>query len=249
MGRTAALLALLTALAVYFTISEELPNVGTWGDVGVVALGLIPAMFGLTWLALPLWRNAGPSALAGGVVALVVLAVVFAVAGLDVAANFVKFAAVSAAGLWFLAFFEEVSWVLLVALLIVPVDIFSVFRGPTKVIVEQQPRVFDALSIAFPLPGERNSAQLGLPDVLFFSLFLGAAAQFRLRPAATWVAMTLSFGLTLVLAVGAEIAGLPALPLLSAAFVLVNADRIWSRLRAQRQGKSDGERASSTPDA
>ena len=249
MGGVAALLALalLTALAVYYTISESLPNLGTWGDVAVVAAGLIPALFTLTWLATPLGRDAKPSALAGAVVALVVLAVVFEAAGLDVAANFVKFAAVSAAGWWFLVFFEDVSWVLLVALLIVPVDIFSVFRGPTKVIVEQQPRVFDALSIAFPLPGEHNSAQLGLPDVLFFALFLGAAVRFRLRPAPTWLFMTLSFGLTLILAVAADISGLPALPLLSAAFVLVNADLIWQRLRAQRQGKTEGERGSSMP--
>ena len=235
MVRAAALLTALTALAVYYTISENLPNPGTWGDVAVVALALIPGMFVLTWLALPLARAASASALAGAVVALVVIAVAFESLGLDVAANFVKFAAVSAAGWWFLAFFEQVSWVLLVALLIVPVDIYSVFRGPTKVIVEQQPRVFDALSIAFPLPGEHNSAQLGLPDVLFFALFLGAAARFLLRPNVTWLAMTLSFGLTLVLAVGADIAGLPALPLLSAAFLLVNGDIIWRRMRAQRR--------------
>jgi hypothetical protein len=249
LARPVGALALLTALAVYYTISESLPNPGTWGDVAVVALVLIPGMFALTWLALPLARAASASALAGAVVALVVIAVAFEAVGLDVAANFVKFAAVSAAGWWFLAFFEEVSWVLLVAVLIVPVDIYSVFRGPTKVIVEQQPRVFDALSIAFPLPGEHNSAQLGLPDVLFFALFLGAAVRFLLRPSLTWTAMTLSFGLTLVLAVGANIGGLPALPLLSAAFVLVNADLIWRRLRSQRQGKREGERASSSPDA
>jgi len=233
--RAAAVLAVLTALSVYYTISESLPNIGTWGDVTVVALGLIPAMFALTWLAVPAAREAGATALGGGVVAFVVLAVMFEAAGLDVAANFVKFAAVTAAGWWFLAFFEEVSWVLLVALLIVPVDIYSVFRGPTKVIVEQQPRVFDALSIAFPLPGEHNSAQLGLPDVLFFALFLGAALRFRLRPNLTWAAMTLSFGLTLVLAVKGDISGLPALPLLSAAFLLINADLIWRRIRAQRK--------------
>jgi hypothetical protein len=246
--RPVGALTVLTALSVYYTISESLPNVGTWGDVTFVALGLIPAMFFLTWLAVPVAREANATALGGGVVALVILAVFFEATGFDVAANFVKFAAVSAAGWWFLAFFEEVSWVLLVALLIIPVDIYSVFRGPTKVIVEQQPRVFDALSIAFPLPGEHNSAQLGLPDVLFFALFLGAAMRFRLRPSPTWAAMTLSFGLTLVLAVAGDISGLPALPLLSAAFLLVNADLIWRRLRAQRQGKTDAERGSSSPD-
>jgi hypothetical protein len=230
--RAAALLGVLTALSVYYVVSESLFDLETWGDVTFIGLLLIPVVFSLTWLALPFWEAAPPSALAGAIAALVVLAIAFSLLDLDVAANFVKFAAVTATGWWFLAFFEAVSWVLLVALLIVPVDIFSVFRGPTKVIVEQQPDVFNALSIAFPLPGEHNSAQLGLPDVLFFALFLGASVRFALRTGLTWALMTLSFGATLALAVAFEIAGLPALPLLSAAFILANADRIWRAVRA-----------------
>jgi len=118
--------------------------------------------------------------------------------------------------------------------LIVPVDIFSVARGPTKEIVENQPQVFNALSISFPLPGEHNSAQLDLPDVLFFSLFLGAADRFGLRVRLTWILMTLSFGATLALAVGFDISGLPALPLLSVGFVLANADHMWRYYRDWR---------------
>jgi hypothetical protein len=232
--RAAAVLAVLTLLAVYYGVSESLFDLTTWGDVAFVGLVLIPAFFSLTWLALPLWQQAPTVALGGAVVALVVLAVLFELAGLDVTANFVKFAAVTAAGWWFLAFFESVSWVLLVALLIIPVDTYSVFQGPTKVIVEEQPQIFDALSIAFPIPGEHNSAQLGLPDVLFFALFLGATVRFGLRPGLTWVLMALSFGATLALAVAFEINGLPALPLLSAAFILANADLLWRQIRSRR---------------
>jgi len=234
-GRAPALLAVLTLLAVYYGVSEELFELPAWGDVAFLSFVLIPLTFLLTWLAFPTLELAPPTRLGVAVVALLVATVLLQAVGLDVAANFVKFAAVTAAGWWFLAFFESVSWVLLVALLIIPVDTYSVFQGPTKVIVEEQPRVFDALSIAFPLPGEHNSAQLGLPDVLFFALFLGAALRFRLRPNLTWAAMTLSFGLTLVLAVKGDISGLPALPLLSAAFLLINADLIWRRIRAQRK--------------
>jgi hypothetical protein len=111
--RAAALLGVLTLLAVYYGISESLPDLGLWGDVAFVGLVLIPAFFSLTWLALPLWQAASTVALGGAVVALVVLALLFSLAGLDVAANFVKFAAVTAAGWWFLAFFESVTWVLL----------------------------------------------------------------------------------------------------------------------------------------
>jgi hypothetical protein len=232
--RAAAVLAVAAALAVYYATSESWFDLGLWGDVAFVGLVLIPLVFSLTWLALPLMEEASQWALGGAAAFLGLVTVALELAGLDVAANFVKFAAVTAAGWWFLGFFEAVSWVLLVALLIVPVDIFSVFRGPTKVIVETQPQVFDALSIAFPIPGEANSAQLGLPDVLFFALFLAATVRFGLRTGLTWVLMTLSFGATLALAVGFGFTGLPALPLLSVAFVVANGDLIWASLRRDR---------------
>jgi hypothetical protein len=224
--RAAALLVTLSALGVYYGISEELPELSQWGNVAFLGLVLMPATFLLVWLALPL-RQEGSARI--GLAALVLVAVTVALEqlDLDIAANFVKLAAAAAVGWWFLGFFEALSWVLLVALLIVPVDAFSVARGPTKEIVENQPEVFNALSISFPLPGLHTSAQLGLPDILFFALFLGAAQRFRLRVGWTWLAMTLSFGTTLALAVAFDVVGLPALPLLSVAFVAVNADLIW----------------------
>jgi hypothetical protein len=231
--RAAAVLAVLVVLALYYAFSEELPGLPQWGDVAFLALGLMPLTLSLIWFALPL-RSAASRNLALGAVAFVVLALVLESVDLDIAANFVKIAAVTAVGWWFLGFFEALSWVLLVALLIIPVDSFSVARGPTKEIVENQPEVFNALSIAFPLPGQHSSAQLGLPDFLFFSLFLGAADRFGLRVGWTWLAMSLSFGTTLALAVAFDVAGLPALPLLSAAFILTNADLIWRAYKTRR---------------
>jgi hypothetical protein len=202
--------------------------------VALVSLVLIPATFAMTFLVLPARERLASRQLAGAVVALAVATAALTVADADVPANFTKFFAVTLAGFWFLQFFESVTWVLLVALLIVPVDIYSVARGPTKVIVEQQPQVFDALSIAFPIPGEPTSAQLGLPDCLFFALFLAACGGFGLRTLPSWVAMTLSFGATLTIAVEWDVSGLPALPLLSVAFVAVNADLLWRAFRERR---------------
>jgi hypothetical protein len=188
-------------------------------------------------LALPL-RRYDMTWLGWAALSLIALSAILEWFDLDIAANFVKIAAVVAVAWWFLSFFETLSWVLLIAVLIIPVDIFSVARGPTKEIVENQPQVFNALSIAFPIPGEHNSAQLGLPDVLFFSLFLAAADRFGLRVRLTWLLMALSFGATLALAVGFDISGLPALPLLSVAFVLANADRFWSDYEAWRSARA-----------
>ena len=84
------------------------------------------------------------------------------------------------------------------------------------------------------MPGEHASANLGLPDLLFFAFFLAACVRFRLRTGWTWVAMALSFGATLAIAVWLDLGGLPALPGLSIAFLGVNGDLLWRRLAAQR---------------
>jgi hypothetical protein len=229
--RVAPLLVLGIALTAYDAWADHLPNVSTSWDVVFIGLGLIPATFALLLLALPFREELTSRRLLVLVVGFAAVTILLELAGADPIANQTKFAAVALLGWWFLQFFESVGLVLLVAVLITPVDIFSVARGPTKHIVEQQPQVFDALSIAFPVLGESSSAQLGLPDVLFFSLFLAATARFTLRTLSTWVAMALSFGTTLALAVWTDVTGLPALPLLSAGFVLVNADLIWKALR------------------
>jgi hypothetical protein len=235
--RTAAILAVLGLLAWYYAVSENLGTLSLWADVAFLSFGLIPLTFLLPLFALPL-RRSQMEWLGWAAIVLVAVSVLLEWADFDIAANFVKIAAVVCVAWWFLSFFEALSWVLLIAVLIIPVDIFSVARGPTKEIVENQPQVFNALSISFPLPGEHNSAQLGLPDVLFFSLFLGAADRFGLRIGLTWVLMTLSFGATLALAVGFDIAGLPALPLLSVAFVLANADHLWRYYKDWRSARA-----------
>jgi hypothetical protein len=96
--RAAAVLAVLTALAVYYAVSESLPDLSTWGDVAFIGLVLIPTVFSLTWLALPLWQEAGRGLLAAAILVLVALAAAFWALGFDVAANFAKFAAVSTIG-------------------------------------------------------------------------------------------------------------------------------------------------------
>ena len=224
--RGAPAIYLLCAFVAYQLVAESLPELSIWRDVVLTALILVPATLAPVWLAVPVRRWRGVL-----VVALVfaALAAAFASAGLDIAANVAKLAAAAGVGFWFLTLFERLSWVVAVALVIPVVDFLSVWRGPTRTIVSDRPEVFGALSIAFPVPGG-GSFQLGLPDVIFFALFLAAAARWRLRVRLTWLAMTASFGVTMALAIWLDpfgLGGLPALPLLSLAFVAANADLLW----------------------
>jgi hypothetical protein len=233
--RYAAFAALLLGLAVYYTVSESLWNGSLWWDVAWISLVLLPAVFGIVWFLLPFWRA---RALALVALAFAALTVLLSLADLEALANFSKLVTMTLVGFWFLTFFESVLWVALVASVIPLVDALSVWRGPTRHIVDKQPEVFTTLSFAFRIPGEHTSANLGLPDLLFFALFLAASVRFRLRPFWTWLAMTASFGLTIVLTVAFDVIGLPALPLLSMAFLLVNADLLWRAVKRRDWGIS-----------
>jgi hypothetical protein len=329
--RLAAGLALLGVLLAYYLGFRLLPNLPTKGDVLFVSFVLIPAVFALVWVALPL-RHA--NRLLWIAVAFVALAVAASLVGLDVLANFAKLGAATTVAFWFLGFFETALWVALVALLIPVVDSYSVWRGPTRHIITERPEVFNAFSFSFPVMGERqafvgwrepldgtstfdvyrdpggkrndepirdendngrigfleaeldadrdyryrvvardeggsasivaraedanegerrggptsdrraptdlrvdsvdSTAKLGLPDLLFFALFLAAADRFELRRRATWFAMTASFGLTLSGTYFLDVDGLPALPLLAIGFLVANADLLWRMWRAER---------------
>ena len=87
------------------------------------------------------------------------------------------------------------------------------------------------LSFTFVVPGQAGGAKLGLPDLLFFGLYLGAAARWGLRVGWTWVCLTASIGATMALATWWDVGGLPALPLLSLGFLLPNADLLWRAVR------------------
>jgi hypothetical protein len=233
--RAAAFAVLVAALAAYYAGSESLWDASLWWDVAWLAIVLIPAVFAVVWFLLPFWQARG---LAVAAAAFAVLTVLLSLADLGALANFSKLVTMTLVGFWFLSFFESVLWVALVASAIPLVDALSVWRGPTRHIVDERPEVFTTLSFAFRIPGERETANLGLPDLLFFALFLGAAARFKLRPGWTWVAMAASFGLTIVLTVAFDVIGLPALPLLSLAFLVVNADLLWRAVKRREWGIS-----------
>jgi hypothetical protein len=231
-GRTSALLtaALFAALFAYDDLAYRLWHAGLWWNVAWIACVLMPATFALVLLALPLrqMRRLLPVGLA-----FAVLAAVLTTLHVNVSANFARLAAATLLGWWFLRYFEELSWVVLVAVVIPWVDAYSVWRGPTKQIVTHHQHVFSVLSYAFPVPGEHSAANLGVPDLLFFALFLGAAAQFELRVGWTWVALVAGLGATIALTVWLDLSGLPALPAIALGFLLPNADLLWKRLRRQ----------------
>jgi hypothetical protein len=118
------------------------------------------------------------------------------------------------------------SWqVALVALLIIGVDTWSVYAGPTHALLQGNPHRLSWFTIPLAGPGVSVTAEIGAVDLLFLALFVGATLRFHLRPAVTIPLCVASLPVTLILAnaVGHD---LPALPLLAVAFVAPNVKRL-----------------------
>jgi hypothetical protein len=237
--RAAALVALLAALAAWDAFAGHLPGLADRWDVTLVAAVLFPATFFVAWLLLPVaderWLLA--AALAAGA-----LAAFLDVAGLGALFNVAKVVAFTLFGFWFVQMLEALVWIVLVAAVIPWVDIASVYQGPTKVVVEERPGVFERIAVSFVVPGEDGAARLGPPDVIFFALFLAAARRFGLRVGATWIGMTAALSITLIATYTYDLHGLPALPAISLGFLLPNADLLWRSLRAEGRGESRAPR-------
>jgi hypothetical protein len=225
--RVAAFAVAGAAVVTWFVVAPHLGRLSLWPAILLVSLVVIPGTLLLALIALPLWREGWLFAAA---IALALVAFGCSEAGWGLPANFAKLWAAIFAGWAFLRLFEELSWVVIVALVIPLVDIVSVWRGPTHSITQHHFGVYKAVAIAFLVPGG-GAAYLGPPDVLFFALFLAAALRWHLRVAWTWLATTGMYAVTVIVATAAHVGGLPALPFLSFGFLAANADLLWRRLR------------------
>ena len=151
--RLALAAASLALLALYYSISELLPNLSEPGDVLWVDFALPILIFAPVYLALGLRNRL--SAVIGAILA-AFLATFLYLSGETLAASIPKLAAAVLVGFIFLRFCEKL-WLLVAIALLAPVmDTISVWRGPTNRILTQAPQVFDAFSVASPIPGERT---------------------------------------------------------------------------------------------
>jgi hypothetical protein len=218
------------AVVAWDAAAPHVSPVGLWPATAVIAAGVLPATVALIFLALPLWSRRW--ILAVGVL-FGIAAFVTWKADSHLASNFMKLGAYTSAGWAFLWLFEELAWVLVVALIIPFVDAISVAAGPTNHIVHHHFEVYSTVAVAFLAPAGA-AAFLGPPDIVFYALFLASTVRWRLRPGWTWLAMTAMYSLTLVVANATDASGLPALPFLSAGFLLANGDLLWRRFRRAR---------------
>ena len=148
--------------------------------------------------------------------------------GLAPIESLAKVLSAACVGLWISLMLTSVSQVLLIAGLIIIVDFYSVFFGPTKMMIESSSDVIDYLTISLPVFGVDAASRLGASDIIFFSLFIGTTLIYDLRRELTAVSMTISLVGTMVIGISLGY-GVPALPLLSVFFLLTNIDLLYRR--------------------
>jgi hypothetical protein len=219
-----------TLIVLWGFFSALLPALPVRLDIMVSSAVVLSLAGFLVWGLLPL-RGLGRR-LPLLTVAALPLAVLFVWVGWVPPANVAKIVAAGALGIWIAEELERVSWVVLVAVVSAFVDIASVAAGPTKAILAKGPVVVGYFTVAVTWLGytyhEAFSA-LGVSDMIFFALYLGAARRFGLRAGWSAVAMVASFLVTIAAAMWWT--ALPALPLLAVAFLAVNGDLLWRMIR------------------
>jgi hypothetical protein len=235
----AVLIQVAAALAALAAFDVAAPHIAGSAGTELQLAGLSLVSIPLATLVPRAMRpptTVGPQLLAafGGAVAITALLIWAGYPGTP--ATLAKLCAASVLGLALGSLLQSTAEIVGIALLIAAVDIYSVAAGPTRVIVEHHVEVLNAFTLAFHPLGSQGVAQIGASDFVFFAVFLAAAARFHLRRDASWLAMTGSFGATLMLSYLFDHA-LPALPLLSLSFLAVNAGPLRARLRAPRDGR------------
>jgi hypothetical protein len=230
-------LAAGVALVLWGAFSSLLPALPVRADIMLSSALVLALVAVLVWGLLPL-RRLGRRLPLLAVVALP-LAALCVWLGWVPLANVAKVVAAASLGIWIAGELERLSWVVVIAVVAAVVDVVSVAAGPTKAIIGQGPVVVGYFTVAITWAGYSYTEAftgLGISDVIFFALYLGTATRFGLRTGWSAVAMTASFLVTIALAMWWT--ALPALPLLSAAFLAANADLLVTRLRRPSAGSA-----------
>ena len=231
--RLEAFVAVAFCVGTWFIVAPHLGRVGLWSAIAIVSFAVLPGTLLLVLIALPLYTARW---LLPAVVLLALVALVCSLLGFGLAANFAKLWAAVFAGWAFLALFVShtipAGW---------PRD------GAPFTFVSDG--VESAVARAKAVAGDKTVGVAG-PNIAQQCLNAGLldevriAARWNLRVGWTWFAMTYTYGLTIVIANAADVAGLPALPFLSAAFLAANADLLWAAIRRSEDSSSSSPSSS-----
>jgi hypothetical protein len=233
----AAVLGLLAAAQVYFLAAPSLPVIGDV-DTSILVACTVGSAFIFICVACVIPMSDSPPLLTMLTLGTFGLVAGFNVADFGAAATPVEAVAYAAFGGIFAVGLLAPSLAIALPIFVAGVDVISTFAGgPSELLANAgQTQPGDPLSLEMPDWGNGLPAgRLGISDIVFAGVFLVFARRYDLRPRATALALWLATVLAIVLKVALDTA-IPVLPLLAAAYFLVNADRLPALLRQANAG-------------
>jgi hypothetical protein len=128
---------------------------------------------------------------------------------------------------------KDANMLLPIAVVLLIVDIFTVYAGPTGEALEKAPELVEKLSVGLPEMGSAAGPEggkglaylggAGLGDFIFLGLFLAAAWRYNLRFNRTfWLIFALMAVTMLGLLLVPVLPGVPMLPAIAIAFIIAN---------------------------
>jgi hypothetical protein len=227
-----ATLALLAAAQAYVLAAPALPVIGDV-DTSILVACTVGSAFIFICLACVVPMSDSPPLLTLLAIGAFGLVAGFNVADFGAAATPIEAIAYAAAGGLFAVALLAPSLALALPVFVAVVDVLSTYAGgPSELLANAgQTQPGDPLSLEMPDWGTGLPAgRLGISDAVFAGVFLVYARRFGLRPRATAVGLWVATVVAIVLKVALDQA-VPVLPLLAAAFFLVNADRLPALVR------------------
>jgi hypothetical protein len=224
---------LLAAAQGYFLVAPALPVIGDV-DTSILVACTVGSAFIFICIACVIPLTDSPPLLLVLTVGAFGLVAGFNVANLGAAASPIEAVAYAAFGGIFAVGLLAPSLALALPIFVAGIDIVSTFAGgPSEMLANAgQTQPGDPLSLEMPDWGNGLPAgRLGISDVVFAGVFLVFARRYGLRERATAVALWVATVLAIVLKIALDTA-IPVLPLLAAAYFLVNADKLPALLRA-----------------
>ncbi len=221
----ASLLGVYAAALAYFLLAPALPGLPGGATATLIAGGVGLAVLGACGLVTLQAREHGAGlillALGAGL-----LTVALTAGHVGPATDPFRALLAAALGILFARFLDSPVAVALIPPFVAILDALSVAGGPSSQLIRQQPRAVDFLTFDIPAwGGGLTGSQLGLSDVIFLSMFAAWAWRFGLRARVTELALMTALLGALGLSVALDTA-VPVLPLLAAALLVPNLDRL-----------------------
>jgi len=242
--RLAALLAFVAAALAYFAAASALPAL-TPRDVAIAVAGAIGLTFVVGLAVAPAPAVAAPLSLVPAALGATLLTGAASAADTGAIATPAEAILCGCIGVAFAIVLDVPALVVALALFVTAVDLSGVAGGaPGTLLAPQIASPGDPLNLELPAwGGGPPVVQVSVADVVFLAAYAGYARRFALRPLASALAMLAALVAALVLTLSLE-RRVPALALMSVAYLLVNADRLRTLLVAGHGGNvhDDGPR-------